>query len=109
MPTSTKQEPGPDVCITLIVQDGAQESPFFHTASTSKVELQESTEKHHPETHELLKFKGRCKLQAMKNRKCCIQLSALEHHVVNSQPQQVQHIGLCFHERLAPAFCNSLN
>lgn len=53
MPTSTEQEPGPDVCITLIVQGGAQESPFFHTAATSKVELQESTEKHNPETHGL--------------------------------------------------------
>lgn len=56
MPTSTEQEPGPDMCITLIVQDGAlilTPKPFLYTAAKSKVELQESTEKHNPETHGL--------------------------------------------------------
>lgn len=48
---------------------------------------QKSTIQKHMDS--LLKFKGRCKLQAVKNRKCCIQLSSLEHYVVNSQLQQV--------------------
>lgn len=56
-----------------------------------------------------LKFLDRYKLQAMKTEKCWIQLSALEHHVVNSQPQHVLAVGLRFHERLDPAFCDSLN